>query len=306
MARNRSMMWYGIGFLALVISTFFLTRITVFAFNSGRAEIRNFPESFFRPSGERLIFAHRGLTQSTVENTLTSFEASRALGVDVLETDVQLTSDGVVVIFHDDTLERMAGRSESIAALTLKEVQSLAIPAGCEKCEQIPTLEEFLVRFPAMPVNIELKNDSKVLAREVARILAPRQDRKDVIVGSAHKEAIQEFRRQSSLPTSANTGEVIHASICYLLDARCEFDFQALQLPFRPDSLLPALRGDAEFLDWAHNRGLRVDYWTINEEADMKTLLGLPVDGIMTDVPSLALKLRAAVAGAGPGTDKVR
>ncbi|MCB1137273.1 MAG: hypothetical protein KDK23_00905 [Leptospiraceae bacterium] len=301
MIRNRSMMWYGIGFLALVISTFVLTRFTVFAFNSGRAEIRSFPESFFRPSGERLIFAHRGLTRNTVENTLSSFQASLDLGVDVLETDVQLTSDGVVVIFHDDTLERMAGRSESIPALTLKEVQSLPIPAGCQECERIPTLEEFLGRFPGTPVNIELKNESKELAREVARLLAPRQDRKDVIVGSAHKEAIQEFRRQSSLPTSANTGEVIHASICYLLEARCEFDFQALQLPFRPGSVLPALRADAEFLEWAHRRGLRVDYWTINEEEDMKTLLGLPVDGIMTDIPSLALKLRTANAGPGAG-----
>lgn len=307
MRESRSFRWYVIGFIALVISTYFLTLITVYMFNLGREEKLSFPESFYRPTGERLIFAHRGLTDSTIENTLSSFQAARDLGADVLETDVQITLDGEVVIFHDQDLQRMGGRPETVPELSLKEIQSLLIPPGCTECERIPTLQEFLDAFPDQPINIELKNDRLDLAQKVARLLDHRQDRRDVIVGSAHAEAIEEFRRFSSLPTAAHTSEVIHASICYLLDMRCEFGFQALQLPYRPDSLLPALRAEPNFLDWAHNRGLRVDYWTINEDRDMKILLERQVDGIMTDRPGRALQLREELGRnssyQGPGTD---
>ena len=281
-----------VGFVALVISTFLLTKITVWVYNLDRTETISFPDSPFKPDGHRLIFAHRGLTENTTENTMPSFEAADALGTDVLETDVQMSSDGVVVIFHDDDMKRMTGSEGPVSGRTLQELMSMRLPAGCQKCDQIPTLAELLERFPDKRLNIELKTSDLTLARKVASMLAERQDRKDVIVVSTHPEAIQEFRRHSSLPTGATTGEVVKASLCYMLGARCQFAFQALQLPYRPNSILPALRAEPEFLDWAHRRGLRVDYWTINDEAEMKVLVSRHLDGIMTDRPAAALAVR--------------
>ena len=302
MISRKAAVRYGVGFLALVISTYLLTILTVAIFNSGRAEKVSFPASFFESAANNLVFAHRGLTENTVENTIPSFQKALSLGTDVLETDVQLTRDGFVVLFHDDDLSRLAGRPERIQDLTLEELQKIALPRDCaEQCSSIPTLEEFLKAFPDQPTNIELKNDSKELARKVATLLAQRQDRKDVIVGSAHGDALDEFRRHSSQPTSAYTSEVIHASICYLLEARCVFDFQALQIPYRENSILPALRADPEFIQWARTRGLRTHYWTINDPAQMETLVLRKVDGLMTDFPQKALDVRKAIGtGTGP------
>ncbi len=301
MISRKAAVRYGVGFVALVISTYFLTILTVAIFNIGRPEKVLFPSSFFESSGQNLVFAHRGLTDGTVENTIPSFERALSLGTDVLETDVQLSRDGVVVLFHDDDLSRLAGRPERIQDLDLEQLQELKIPYGClEQCFSIATLEEFLEAFPDQPTNIELKNDSGELARKVANLVANRQDRKDVMVGSAHSDALEEFRRHSSLPTSAYTSEVIQASICYLLDARCNFDFQALQIPYRPNSILPALRADVDFIEWARTRGLRAHYWTINEPEQMETLVQRNVDGIMTDFPEKALEIRSAQSDRNP------
>ena len=284
---------YGIGFVALVISTYLLTLLTVAVYNSGKPERIGFPDSIFQPPATSLIFAHRGLTENTTENTIDSFRKAAELGSDVLETDVQMTKDGTVVLFHDPDLMRLASRPETVAQLTLDELRAIKIPAGCkENCQTIATLQELLDTFPEHPTNVEIKVNDRTLARKVAELLAHRQDRKDVIVGSAHSEAIEEFRRHSSLPSSAYTTEVIHASICYLLDARCSFSFQALQLPYRKNSILPALRAEPEFLEYARNRGLRTHYWTINETSDMQALLDRNVDGIMTDFPGRAVKLK--------------
>ncbi|MEQ8350669.1 MAG: glycerophosphodiester phosphodiesterase family protein [Leptospiraceae bacterium] len=297
MISKKAAIRYGVGFIALAISTYFLTVLTVTIFNSGRSEEIQYPASFFEPAATNLVFAHRGLTDGTIENTIPSFERAIELGTDVLEIDVQITLDGTVVLFHDSDLTRLAGRPETIAQLSLAQIQQLRIPYGClDGCQTIPTLEQFLTSFPDHPTNIELKTESKEMARLVATMLASRQDRKDVIVGSAHSEAVEEFRRHSSLPTSAHTSEVIQASVCFLLQARCRFDFQALQLPYRPNSILPALRADPDFLEWARQRGLRTHYWTINDAKDMKTLLERNVDGLMTDYPGRALEIRSRLS----------
>lgn len=109
------------------------------------------------------VAAHRGFSAKYPENTMPAFRAAAALGVDQLETDVQLTKDGQLVILHDATVDRTTNGSGRIRELTLSEVKKLDAgkPRGMEKQGYtVPTLEEFLdflKTLPDMTLDLELK-----------------------------------------------------------------------------------------------------------------------------------------------------
>jgi glycerophosphoryl diester phosphodiesterase len=107
------------------------------------------------------IFAHRGLVfqgdrQVVDENTIDSFELALAAGADYLETDLQLTEDGVAVLFHDSDLSRLVGAKQSVSSLTLSELKQIRLPFG----GTIPTLQEALEKFPTAKFNLDFKTRS--------------------------------------------------------------------------------------------------------------------------------------------------
>lgn len=246
-----------------------------------------------------IAFAHRGGAALWPENTLAAFEGAIALGYRYIETDVHVTKDGAIVCFHDDTLERTTNGRGPLAALTLDELSRL--DAGYRFTRdgrtfpyrgrglRVPTLEEALALHPDVRLNLEIKPRHAKMERalwdEIDRLDA--HDR--VLVAAAHDPCVHRFRAlrpRSPIPTSPGYRGVLR----FWLGVRtglCRFErypFHALQVPPRHRGLTIV---DRAFVDTAHEHGLHVHVWTIDDPCEMHRLLDLGVDGVMTDRPDI-------------------
>lgn len=230
-----------------------------------------------------LAFAHRGGAYHPdidgLENTLAAFRHAVALGYGYLETDVHVTSDGVLLAFHDTVLDRVTDRSGSIADSTYAEVQQALIGGS----EPVPTLAELFDAFPEVRFNIDLKSEGAVEA--LAVFIEEREAWDRVLIGSFSARRMQAFRRRTRgrVATSAHPLEVA----VFVLSpsgrlARLLTGCQpvALQVPHRSGPLTVASR---RLVRRAHAAGLHVHVWTIDDPMEMNALLDRGVDGIMTD-----------------------
>jgi glycerophosphoryl diester phosphodiesterase len=228
-----------------------------------------------------LAFAHRG-AGGQPENTMAAFEAAVRLGYRYVETDVQVTADGVLVVFHDDRLDRVTDRSGRVAELAYAEVRRARVAGR----EPIPTLEELLGTWPELRVNVEPKRDACVqpLVEAIRR------------TNSLHRVCVGSFSDRRTARVRRRLGP----QLCTALGPRGVAWLRAaswLPLPWRSPAAcvqVPLdLRGlplvDARFVRAAHRRGLQVHVWTVDDLNRMEELLDLGVDGIMTDRPE-ALK----------------
>jgi glycerophosphoryl diester phosphodiesterase len=231
--------------------------------------------------GAVLAFAHRGGAYHPelegLENTLAAFRHAAALGYEYLETDVHVTSDGVLLAFHDAVLDRVTDREGEIAGTTYAEVRNALVGGR----EAVPTLAELFDAFPAARFNIDLKSESAVAA--LADFVRERDAWDRVLVGSFSGRRTARFRRLTGgrVPTSATPAEIVafrllpSARLAARL-SRCA----ALQIPHRRGRLVVATAG---LVRRAHAAGRHVHVWTIDDEAEMDLLLDRGVDGIFTD-----------------------
>jgi glycerophosphoryl diester phosphodiesterase len=225
-------------------------------------------------------FAHRGGAKDHPENTMVAFEAAVALGYRYLETDVQATRDGVLVVFHDDTLDRVTDRTGVIAELPYAEVR-LARVQG----EPIPLLEDVLGTWPDLLVNVDAKNDHGVehLIAAVQRTNSVER----VCIGSFHDSALARIRTALGprLCTSAGPREVARVRAASLLPgfaqaAAGRSKAACLQVPVRYGRV-PIV--DGRLVRAAGRIGAPVQVWTVDDAAEIDRLLDLGVLGIMTD-----------------------
>ncbi|MBC2934618.1 glycerophosphodiester phosphodiesterase family protein [Nocardioides sp. zg-1228] len=230
-----------------------------------------------------LAFAHRGGAYHPeiegLENTLTAFAHAVELGYTYLETDVHVTSDGVLLAFHDTVLDRVTDRTGSIADSTYAEVQRAAVGGS----EPVPTLAELFDAFPATRFNLDLKADGAVEA--LARFVEERAAWDRVLVGSFSRRRLERFRRRTRgrVATSAHPLEVV----AFVLSPSARLARWltrgrpvALQVPHHRGRVLVVSRG---LVRRAHAAGLQVHVWTIDDPIEMNALLDRGVDGIMTD-----------------------
>ena len=256
---------------------------------------------FLSPAPPRL-FAHRGSSARFPENTLPAFADAVALGVPYLEMDVRTTRDGVVVVHHDPTLQRLCGDSRAVTELTLAELRTLDAgfafsPDGGQTYPfrgrgiTVPTLAEVLTTFPQARCNIEIKQaDPPMEEATLAAVHAA--NRQGAVLLAAEEDAIMSRLRplcaQADIPTSLSYGEV--ADFFAWLQGGCSGPYRpagvALQIPERYGDLALVT---PDSLGAAHNVGLEVHVWTVNDSADMERLLALGVDGLMSDDPQLLL-----------------
>jgi glycerophosphoryl diester phosphodiesterase len=233
--------------------------------------------------GRVLAFAHRGGAYHPeiegLENTLAAFRHAAALGYDYLETDVHVTRDGVLLAFHDDVLDRVTDRAGAVGDLDLAEIREARIGGQ----EQVPTLAELVEAFPEARFNIDLKSDRSVDA--LADFVAARGLWSRVLVGAFSPGRIRRFRQLTGgrVPTAAHPLEVV--AYRFLPSARLAerlvgADFEAFQVPHRHGPVPIVTRG---FVRRAHAAGLQVHVWTIDDPAEMESLLDLGVDGLFTD-----------------------
>ncbi len=257
---------------------------------------------FFKNKIRPLVIAHRGGARLWPENTLFAFEQAKSLGVDVIEIDVRLTSDGHLVVLHDETVERTTDGAGRVSQMTLDEVRKL--DAGYRWSADngatfpmrgrgiiVPTLEEAFKALPEMRFNIEPKQDVPSMAEPLCNIIRKHGMSDKVVVGSFRHAVLDEFRRTCpEVATSASPTEVSKFLAMQKagLDRAYSPQMQALQVPEYIGGIRVLTKS---FVEAAHSRNLEVHAWTVNETKDMKRLLEMGVDGVMTDYPDRLLKL---------------
>jgi glycerophosphoryl diester phosphodiesterase len=243
--------------------------------------------------------AHRGASALAPENTLEAFRTAVEAGAGGLELDVHLTSDGQVVVIHDETVERTTDGTGAVAGMTLEELRMLDAghnfsPEGGSASPyrgqglRIPTLGEVFREFPGVVVNIDMKADRPGIEAVVLGVLREGSAGGRVLVVSSSRGAVGRFRRISggSVSTGASRWEtgVFYVLSKLRLERLLRPAYDALQVPLWHRGIPLVSR---RFLEAAHASGVRVDVWTINAADEMHRLLDLGVDVIMTDRPEV-------------------
>ncbi len=242
------------------------------------------------------ILAHRGFVppdaDEIAENTLAAFAAAQGLGIDYIETDAHVTSDGHAVLAHDADLARVAVDPRALSDVTLREFQDVMATRGGGL-----TVKEALEAFPDVRFNVDVKTDSGVLP--VAAAVATDADR--VLLTSfsdgRRQRTVAAAQARGGRPAaSAGTSQIARAVGASRLRSdrlfrRAVTGVDALQVPERHKGVQVVTR---HFVRAAHRAGVEVHVWTVNDPDDMSRLLDLGVDGLVTDYADVALAVRAA------------
>lgn len=248
-----------------------------------------------------LVMAHRGGAGLWPENTMHAFERALAMKVDVLETDLRATSDNHLVLIHDSTVDRTTDGRGAVSSFTLEELKRL--DAGYTWTADgrsfpfrgrgltVPTLEEILTTFPHARLNVDIKQERPSIVKPFCRMIREYAVERNVMVASFNQAVLDEFRREcAGVPTSGSVADIrsFLALKSYQGVAEPDRNLKALQVPEYAGGLQVL---NAPFIAEAHRRGLEVHAWTINDEAGMRRLIELQVDGIITDYPDRLMKL---------------
>ncbi|MFD4138214.1 glycerophosphodiester phosphodiesterase family protein [Streptomyces sp. NPDC058572] len=224
-----------------------------------------------------LAFAHRGGAADGLENTAAAFRRAADAGYRYFETDVHTTADGRLVAFHDATLDRVTDARGHIAALPWSEVQQARVGGA----EPLSLFEELLEEFPEARWNVDLKVESALVPLVD---LIRRTDAWDrVCVGSFSESRVTRAMRLAGprLATSYGVRGVLALRLrSYGIPAPLRGGAVCAQVPETQSGIRVV---DRRFVRAAHERGLQVHVWTVNEADRMAALLDLGVDGIMTD-----------------------
>lgn len=257
-----------------------------------------------------LVFAHRGGSQLGPENTLLAFSTGLTAGADGLELDVRLSRDGEVVVHHDSDVARTTNATGPVSAYTSDELAGLdaAYHFAAERGYPhrgrgigVPRLREVLIRHPDVPVIIELKDDGVALAGAVAQVVRESGAEGRVCLAGFGPVTVEAARK--GLPnaqSSAHHREVrwaLYRSWCRVPVRRVAYHGYQV-----PESASGHRVVSPRFIRDAHRAGLRVQVWTVDQEADMRRLLAWGVDALISDRPDVARRVvdewgRISVAG---------
>jgi glycerophosphoryl diester phosphodiesterase len=241
----------------------------------------------------RRLYAHRGASAERPENTLPAFDRALELGVDALETDVHVTRDGVLIVSHDETAQRMAAVPARWEDVDLADARRFDVgwgfvaPDGSRpfagKGIHVPTFEEVLDRYPTVHLNVDLKCPRAVDV--MLPLLAEKRAEERVTLATfSTRRSLEVRRRGYPGETALSQGEVATLlGMPALLWRQLPLTGTAAQIPVRQG----VLRFDrAAFIAKCHAAGLRVDFWTVDDPAEAARLLELGADGIMTNDPA--------------------
>ena len=255
---------------------------------------------FLSPS-RPLVMAHRGDQTVSPENTLLALKNASLLEIDFIETDIRLTKDNELILFHDETLDRTSNVSGPLQNFTLDDLKNVDLgyrftmdgektfPCRGKKWRVVPLRQAFEL-FPGIPFNLDIKNNEPHVPKMLADIISEFNREKSVLVGSFHHLQIKKFRELlPAVATAASPKEV--RNFIYRqklrLNKLIDPEYYALQVPIQ--------RGNTKivtpsFVKDAHERNIAVHVWVINDRPVMEWLINLGVDGIFTDDPWLLLE----------------
>ena len=227
-----------------------------------------------------LAFAHRGGNESAPENSFLAFKNAVDIGYKYLETDVHLTKDGHLIAFHDNTLDRVTDKNGLIKDLTLNEIKKAKINGK----EEIPLLSDLLDSFPQCFFNIDCKVNETV--QPLINLIRTKSLIDRVCIGSFSQKRINYIRKSlgSSVITSMGPAEVILSKFLSFSSLSYNFSSSYTSIPIERYGVKLL---DKRNIDYLKSNNQKVIAWTINNEDEMKMLIKMGVDGIMTDNLSL-------------------
>jgi glycerophosphoryl diester phosphodiesterase len=249
-----------------------------------------------RRASDFLRIAHRGASGECPENTMVAFRRAIEQSAGMIECDLQLTADGHVVVCHDWTVDRTTGGRGRVSELTLAELRSLDAGAwrGSRFAgERVPTLEELLeLALPRTQLNLELKcREGPEAAHRLAMAVIAAVSRYDgldaVVFSSFDAETLEAIRDVSPYAQIGILWSVPPFDLAWEV-AR---DLGAIALHPARESATP------EIVETAHEHGLAVYVWTVNELDHMVDLVRMGVDGLFSDLPGRMLEARARLLG---------
>ena len=238
-----------------------------------------------------VIFAHRGASAHAPENTLAAFELALTQGADAIELDAKLTSDGHVIVIHDATVDRTTGAHGRVKDMSLADLRALDAGSFFSSQfggEKVPLLEEvFEAVGKQLFVNVELTNYN-----------APRDHLVETVC-----MLVKKFNLQKQVMFSSFFASNLSKAQSYLPEVPCgllalsglmgvwarSFGFAFGKYAALHPNLKDATR---EQIQRVHRLKGRVHVWTVNAESDIRRLFGWSVDGIFTDDPQLAVRIR--------------
>lgn len=232
-----------------------------------------------------IAMAHRGFTgRGAPENSLAAFADAVDLGYSYVETDVHCTSDGVLLAFHDSRLDRVTDATGAVADQPWRTVQQARIAGR----EPIPTLDQILDAWPDLRLNIDCKSAAAAgpLAAAIERhaahdrvcIASFSDRRRRAVLRGLDRPVVSSAG--SSVVTAAVLAQVAPSPLRKSLSRNALRGVQCVQVPVRHGRVTVV---DERFIDSVHAAGAQVHVWTINESDEMRRLVDLGVDGIITD-----------------------
>ena len=253
------------------------------------------PHPYFIDAPAPRVLAHRGFVpdaltaQGIAENTRAAFQAAKDAGAVFVESDCHLTSDGHIVLFHDDNLLRVAGDPRRVADVTHRELAQIMRDRG-----ELLTLSEALEEFPDTRFNIDVKADCAAgltgvaVAEHCARVLLTSFSDEIRLRALRAAAAVSGGERPA---TSAGRGTIVQLLLAAAIRSqrragRLLSGIDALQIPERQG---PVRVFTPWLVEMAHRFGVEVHVWTINDPGTMRQLVARGADGIVTDRADLAL-----------------
>jgi glycerophosphoryl diester phosphodiesterase len=228
------------------------------------------------------IFAHRGAASEAPENTLAAFRLAGTQHTDYVELDVQETSDGVVVVMHDNDLMKVGGSPLKIWDSTNEQLHGVDIGSGFDprfSAERVPTLAEALAACKGVSrVDIELKDygHNQRLEERVVELVEAAGMQNDIVTMSLSREMVAKMKRLRPEWTSG------------LLTAKALGDLTGVPADFLAVERAMATR---RFIRNAHRAGKPVYVWTVDDPAKMIRMIGLGADGLITNRPGVAREI---------------
>jgi glycerophosphoryl diester phosphodiesterase len=264
--------------------------------------------------GWPLAFAHRG-ADTARENTLAAFRAAVERGYGYLELDVRTTRDGVLMVFHDEVLDRVTTGTGRISDHTWEELTRVRVidPAlagaagaaagtpggaasGAPEGEHLLRFEDLLTEWDDVRLNVDLKDDAA--AEAIARIVARHDAWDRVLVASFHDSRRRRFTRAAGRRVAMSGGALAIGALVLAAPlgltrfvGRRLAHIHCVQVPVRQG---PVTVVTPKFVSRCQGAGLQVHVWVVDDPAEMERLLALGVDGLMTDdVEALASVMQA-------------
>lgn len=223
------------------------------------------------------VTAHRGASGMAPENTLTSIEAAIDAMADYVEIDVRQTRDGVVVVFHDKSLERIAGVEKNIGETDYSEIEYLDVGRAVSEefaGETIPTLEEVIQYSKGrIKLNIEIKKSpgDQELEEEIVRLIEENGMEDSCAISSFAYESLMKIKE---LNKGIRTGFILSNVYGRFYDLKY-VDFFSVKRYFVTEKIVTEI----------HKRGKEIHVWTVNDRYNIESLTRIGVDNIITDDP---------------------